>query len=59
MRSTKTIHVISARAEGGHRPAILPEISCRAWVPGTHQPLLDPADPRPEGYRLSDAWGLR
>lgn len=37
--------------------AILPEISGRAWITGTHQHMLDPADPWPEGYRLSDTWG--
>ncbi|MBH69264.1 MAG: hypothetical protein CMM58_12995 [Rhodospirillaceae bacterium] len=36
--------------------AIIPEISGRAWVTGTHQYLLDPDDPWPEGYKLSDTW---
>lgn len=39
------------------RAAITPEISGRAWITGTHQHMLDPADPWPEGYRLSDTWG--
>ena len=38
------------------RPAIIPEISGRAWITGTHQHMLDPDDPWPEGYRLSDTW---
>lgn len=37
-------------------PAIVPEISGRAWITGTHQHMLDPSDPWPEGYRLSDTW---
>ena len=37
-------------------PAITPEISGRAWITGTHQHMLDPTDPWPEGYRLSDTW---
>lgn len=37
-------------------PAIVPEISGRAWITGTHQHMLDPDDPWPEGYRLSDTW---
>lgn len=41
----------------GGRSAILPEISGRAWITGTHQHMLDPADPWPQGYRLSDTWG--
>ena len=43
----------------GGRPAILPEISGRAWITGIHQHMLDPDDPWPEGYRLSDTWGAR
>ena len=39
--------------------AIRPEISGRAWITGTHQHMLDPADPWPRGYRLSDTWGAR
>ena len=41
------------------RPAILPEISGRGWITGTHQHMLDPSDPWPEGYRLTDTWGAR
>ena len=40
----------------GDRSAIVPEITGRAWVTGTHQHMLDPDDPWPEGYRLSDTW---
>lgn len=40
----------------GDTPAIIPEISGRAWVTGTHQHMLDPDDPWPKGYRLSDTW---
>ncbi|MBC7737734.1 MAG: proline racemase family protein [Candidatus Saccharibacteria bacterium] len=43
----------------GDIPAILPEISGRAWITGTHQHMLDPDDPWPQGYRLSDTWGAR
>lgn len=41
------------------RPAVIPEISGRGWITGTHQHMLDPTDPWPEGYRLSDTWGAR
>lgn len=40
---------------GGH-PAIVPSIAGRAWITGTHQHTLDPRDPWPGGYRLSDTW---
>lgn len=39
--------------------AIRPEISGRGWITGIHQHMLDPSDPWPEGYRLSDTWGAR
>ncbi|MFZ2103483.1 MAG: proline racemase family protein, partial [Oricola sp.] len=47
---------LAAATELGGRPAIVPEISGRAWVTGTRTELLDPADPWPEGYKLSDTW---
>lgn len=43
----------------GGRDAIVPEISGRGWITGTHEHMLDPDDPWPEGYRLSDTWGAR
>ncbi|MFZ6047581.1 proline racemase family protein [Pseudomonas sp. CR3202] len=47
---------IEALTEVAGRPAIIPSISGRAWITGTHQHLLDPSDPWPGGYRLSDTW---
>ena len=57
--------IIGSRLEGriirttrvGSIPAIIPEITGRAWITGIHQHLLDPDDPWPEGYRLGDTWG--
>ena len=40
----------------GGKTAIVPRISGTAWITGTHQVTLDPSDPWPEGYRLSDTW---
>ena len=40
----------------GNRPAILPSLAGRAWITGTHQLAVDPDDPWPRGYRLSDTW---
>jgi trans-L-3-hydroxyproline dehydratase len=47
---------IAAEASVAGRAAILPVISGRAWITGTHQHMLDPADPWPAGYRLADTW---
>ncbi len=41
----------------GDRPAVLPRISGRGWVVGTRTSSVDPADPYPLGYVLSDIWG--
>ena len=38
--------------------AIIPEISGRGWITGLHQHTLEPTDPWPEGYKLSDTWGV-
>jgi len=42
----------------GDKIAIIPSIRGRAWITGTHQIMLDPDDPWPNGYRLSDTWPL-
>ena len=34
------------------RPAVVPEITGRAWITGIGQYLLDPTDPFPAGFRL-------
>ncbi|MCG6539231.1 proline racemase family protein [Pseudomonas sp. KSR10] len=47
---------IDSLTELAGQPAIYPCISGRAWITGTHQHMLDPDDPWPEGYRLSDTW---
>jgi proline racemase len=47
---------IEADTTLGGRPAIIPSISGRAWISGTRIEMLDPDDPWPQGYRLSDTW---
>ena len=56
--STFTGRILGTTSVGG-QPAILPEISGRGWITGIHRHMLDPADPWPEGYRLTDTWGAR
>jgi len=43
----------------GNRAAIVPAIRGSAWITGITQVLIDPSDPFPEGYLLSDTWGVR
>ena len=40
------------------RPAILPTIEGRAWITGLASEMLDPTDPYPTGYVLTDTWGV-
>ncbi len=47
---------IERRTTVGEKVAIVPTVSGRAWITGTHQLMLDPGDPWPEGYRLADTW---
>jgi proline racemase len=49
---------IEAETRVGDRAAIVPSITGQAWVTGTHQVLLDPTDPWPEGYRIGDTWPM-
>ena len=36
----------------GSTPAVVPEVSGRAWITGMSQYLLDPTDPFPAGFAL-------
>jgi proline racemase len=47
---------IESETSVGETPAIIPSISGRAWITGTRQEMLDPDDPFPQGYALSDTW---
>lgn len=50
------VEMIGETTVGG-RPAVLPRISGRGWVVGTRTSTVDPTDPYPLGYVLSDVWG--
>ena len=47
---------IEADTKVAGRDAVVPVIAGRAWITGTHQHMLAPSDPWPQGYRLSDTW---
>lgn len=47
---------IVATTQAGALPAIVPEISGRAWLTGVSHYGVDPEDPFPSGYRLADTW---
>lgn len=43
----------------GELEAVIPSISGRAWVTGTHQHMLDAHDPWPRGYKVADTWPVK
>jgi len=43
----------------GKKSAVIPTVSGRAWITGTHQLMLDPDDPWPMGYRIADTWPVQ
>jgi proline racemase len=47
---------IVAETTVGDRVAIVPAIRGSAWITGITQVFVDPDDPFPEGYLLSDTW---
>jgi proline racemase len=47
---------IVREVEVAGRPAVVPAIRGSAWITGVTRVLVDPTDPFPEGYRLSDTW---
>jgi proline racemase len=47
---------IEAETEAGGKPAIIPSITGRGWITGQTTLMLDPDDPWPGGYKLSDTW---
>jgi proline racemase len=40
----------------GARPAVVPEITGRAWITGFAQYVVDPDDPFPNGFTVGDIW---
>jgi proline racemase len=53
--STFDGRIVSETTIGG-RAAIIPAIRGSAWITGITQVIVDPTDPFPEGYLLSDTW---
>ena len=54
--STFEVHYASDTTVAS-RPAVQPIISGRGWIHGIHQIGVDPTDPYPHGFSVSDTWG--
>ncbi len=47
---------VADRTEVGGKSAVIPILEGRAWIHALRQVLLDPSDPWPAGYKVSDTW---
>jgi hypothetical protein len=47
-------HALNGRI--GPYAAVVPTIAGQAWISGLYQMGLDPTDPFPQGFTLSDTW---
>jgi trans-L-3-hydroxyproline dehydratase len=54
--STFDGRIVAETTVGGDRPAIVPAIRGSAWITGVTQVLVDPTDPFPQGFVLTDTW---
>jgi proline racemase len=53
---SRFVGTVVRETEVAGQRAIVPSISGRAWITGTSQLMVDPDDPWPLGYKLSDTW---
>ena len=53
---SKFIGSIRGETTVGNHKAIIPQITGRAWISGQTTLMLDPDDPWPAGYKVSDTW---
>ena len=56
--NSRFIGRIAGEATVGNHKAIIPQITGRAWISGTSTLMLDPDDPWPAGYKVSDTWPM-
>ena len=53
---SKFVGRIAGETTVGNHKAIIPQITGRAWISGQTTLMLDPDDPWPAGYKVSDTW---
>lgn len=53
---TKFVGRVLETLQVGETPAVRNSIRGRAWITAFHHYVLDPTDPFPTGYKLSDTW---
>ena len=52
----RIVREVALSAGDDTRQAVVPVIRGTAWITGVTQVLVDPTDPFPEGYLLTDTW---
>lgn len=50
------VSIVEVKERDGY-PSITPQIRGRGWIHGMHQIGVDPDDPYPQGFTVSDCWG--
>ena len=53
---SKFISEVAGTTKVGKYDAVIPAVAGRCWITHISQHGLDPSDPFPQGYTLSDAW---
>ena len=56
VNSSFDVEITGTTSIGG-LPAILPKIAGRGWIFGRREIGVDPLDPYPMGFKVSDCWG--
>jgi proline racemase len=52
----RIVREVAVGSGASRRPAVVPAIKGTAWITGVTRVVVDPTDPFPEGYLLSDTW---
>ena len=55
---SRFIGAVAGTTVVGNHQAIIPTITGRAWITSQSTLLLDPEDPYPDGYKISDTWPM-
>jgi len=54
--SSRFYGTIEDTAQVGSYPAVIPAIAGQAWITGLYQMGMEPSDPYPQGFTLTDVW---
>ena len=52
-----SVRIVDIKNQANGYPKITPQITGRGWIHGIHQIGVDPDDPFPQGFSITDCWG--